>query len=192
MPKIIDHDEERQKIVNDSVQYIADYGVVSLTLRDFAAYLNVTKGYLQHYYNSKEALILDTIDHLEYLFVEIMASDISDSFELLSHQLHQMLPADRRRRDLWRARLELGLLAKESEIIRICLSAWDNREYLAGVKLLKKTKSSRFSDDFKPTMAYRSLLALVYGCAVIINIKPKCITPGSQHTILDNAISGLS
>lgn len=188
MPKVVDHDEERHKLVVGAIQYITDYGLFGFTLRGLAAQQNVTKGCLQHYYASKEALILDMIDHLESLFIEMTESDVDES------GLHLMLPTDRRRRGLWRVRLELGLLAAESDIVRTAMSDWQHREFSAGVKLLKKYKAQHgdFHKGFKPSTAYRSLLAIVYGCAVTVNINPKHLTASVQNEILAKAIYDLN
>ena len=190
MPKVVDHDEERHKLVVGAIKYITDYGLFGFTLGGLAAQQNVTKGCLQHYYDSKEALILDTIDHLESLFIEMTESDV----DLICVGLHLMLPTNRRRRGLWRVRLELGLLAAESEVVRTAMSDWQHREFSAGVKLLKKYKAQHgdFHKDFKPSTAYRSLLAIVYGCAVTVNMNPKYLTSSVQNEILAKAISDLS
>lgn len=194
MPKVVDHDEERHKLVVGAIKYITDYGLFGFTLRGLAAQQNVTKGCLQHYYDSKEALILDTIDHLESLFIEMTESDIDENFDLACVGLHLMLPTNKRRRGLWRVRLELGLLASQSDIVSDAISEWHHREFLTGVKLLKKAKagSGRFKSDFKPSTAYRSLLAIVYGCAVTVNINPKHLTASVQNEIIAKAISDLS
>ncbi len=195
MPKIIDHDEERRKLVVGAIQYIADHGVFGFALRKLAAQQNVTKGCVQYYYDSKESLILDTIQHLECLFIEMAESDTADSFDFVCYGLHQMLPTNKRRRGLWRVRLELGLLSAESEIVSTAMSDWHHREFLAGVKLLKKAKagsgSRRFKSDFKPSTAFRSLMTIVYGCAITINIDPRHFTASTQHEILAKAISDL-
>lgn len=181
MPKVLDHDEERRKLVVTAVNYIATHGVSALTQRSLAAQHNVTKGCLQHYYPTKGPLILDVVDYIEDSFLELMETDISDPREIAYYQLHQMLPIDAKRRGLWR--VKLGLLAQEAEIINARIAAGYQRQLKAGVRLLKKTNQP------DPIASYRTLLAVVYGCGVSVNILgPKHLTPSVQHKLLDKAI----
>lgn len=182
MPKIVNHDEERQKLVITAVNHIASHGVSALTLRSLAAQHNVTKGCVQHYYDRKEQVILSALDYVETSFLELMETDITDPRDKACHQLHQMLPIDAKRQGLWR--VKLGLLAQETEIIKTPIAIWYQQQFQEGVGLLKKAKQPN------PAMSYRTLLAVVYGCAVAINILgPKHLAPSAQHKILDNVIS---
>ncbi len=182
MPKVVNHDEERRKLVITAVNYIAGHGLSALTQRSLVAQHNVTKGYLQHYYPTMAPLILDIVDYIEASFLELMETDISDPREKACHQLHQMLPIDAKRQGLWR--VKLGLLAQETEIINATVAAGYQRQFKAGVRLLKKASQS------DPAVSYRMLLTVVYGCAVSVNILgPKHLTPSAQHKLLDKAIS---
>lgn len=186
MPKVVNHDEERHKLVLTTIQYITDQGLYGFSLRNLATAHGVTKGHVQHYFDTKDALLLATIRYVELLFTEMMRADIPDNFDLVCHQLHQMLPTDVHRKNLWRVRLELGLLARESAIIDRAIITWHRREYQLGVKLLKKTNVT-----LKPSTAYRSLLTLIYGCAMAVNINPRDISAAAQHQILAKAIADL-
>ncbi|MEE9302558.1 MAG: hypothetical protein V3U84_02125 [Thiotrichaceae bacterium] len=182
MPKKVNHDEERRKLIITAVNYIASHGVSAFTLRSLSAQHNVTKGCLQHYYARKEQVILDVLDYIEASFLELIETDITDARDRACHQLHQMLPIDAKRQGLWR--VKLGLLALETEIINVPLAAWYKRQLKEGIRLLKKANQP------DPALSYRTLLAVVYGCGVSVNILgPKHLTPSAQHKILDNVIS---
>lgn len=56
MPKIVDHEQYRQELVEGCIQLFADRGYASLTMRDIAMALSVSTGTLYHYFSSKEAL----------------------------------------------------------------------------------------------------------------------------------------
>ena len=192
MPKKVDREVERRKIVISAVKYISKNGILCFNMRDLASSCGVTKGCIQHYYSTKEALILDLIDYVEARFIDLVASDRTDSLELVHHRLSQMLPIDRERTDLWRVKLAFNILATESDHIDNSMKVWYQREINAGTRLLKNAKAKHhYPHDFKPGSSYRSLMTLVYGCALIKHLNPRFMTNSNQYSILGNAMSAL-
>ncbi|MEE9222982.1 MAG: TetR/AcrR family transcriptional regulator [Nitrosomonadaceae bacterium] len=192
MPKVIDHDEERQKLVITAAQHIADNGVLGFTLRDLARAHGVTKGHIQHYFSCKEVLLLGTVDYIETRFIKLMESNITDSFELTQYRLSQMLPMDKERSDLWRVKLAFSIFARDSVDIHKSILYWYQREHQVGTRLFRKAESKYcFHKDFNPGEAYRSLIVLVYGFGFTKNINPKLLPPSYQQSILNKAIDDL-
>ena len=64
MPKIIDHDQRRETLLEQSLQLFAEYGYAGLTMRQIAEALGITTGVLYHYFPSKEALFEKLTEHL--------------------------------------------------------------------------------------------------------------------------------
>ncbi len=191
MPKQVDHDEERRKLIITTIQCIADKGILAFNLRDLASSHGVTKGCVQHYYSSKEELLLATLDYVEMRFTELMASDITDNYELACHRLFQMIPIDKEREDLWRVKLAFSVLSTDKDDIHKSLNNYYRQELRLGTRLFKKAQAQYcFHQGFIPGEAYRSLMALVTGCALIRkNANP--FPPSAQRAILDKALDDL-
>ncbi|GAA4692825.1 transcriptional regulator, TetR family [Promicromonospora umidemergens] len=58
MPRIVDHEERRQQIVFALWLVIAEQGIEGVSLRHVAAEAGVSMGRIQHYFGTKEALVL--------------------------------------------------------------------------------------------------------------------------------------
>lgn len=64
MPKIVDHEQRRAEIVHALWQVIATRGVGGVSLREVAQAAEVSIGRIQHYFDSREALVLAGLDRL--------------------------------------------------------------------------------------------------------------------------------
>jgi AcrR family transcriptional regulator len=56
LPKIVNHDEYRDKLVRESFELMAKRGYYSLSMRDLARALRISTGTLYHYFPSKLGL----------------------------------------------------------------------------------------------------------------------------------------
>jgi AcrR family transcriptional regulator len=65
MPKIVDHDQYRKKLLIKSFDLFAQKGYSAVTMRQLAHGLGVSTGTLYHYFPSKEALFLQLIEELD-------------------------------------------------------------------------------------------------------------------------------
>ena len=61
MPKIVDHDERRQELVEATWRVIARTGIVGVTTREIAREAGVSTGILAHYFGDKEELLATTL-----------------------------------------------------------------------------------------------------------------------------------
>lgn len=61
MPKIIDHQERRSQILENSFQLFATIGYAGLSMRKIAKNMDMTTGMLYHYFSSKEQIFTDLL-----------------------------------------------------------------------------------------------------------------------------------
>ena len=61
MPKIVDHDERRERIVEIVAQMLATVGAEKTTIREIARQSGYSRGFIEHYFHNKEELITKTI-----------------------------------------------------------------------------------------------------------------------------------
>jgi len=63
MPKIVDHDLQREKFAEAAMSLIARHGLEGLTMRAVAAEAGLSYGSLFHYFESKDELLKHAIRH---------------------------------------------------------------------------------------------------------------------------------
>ena len=61
MPKIVDHDERRQRIATAALQVIARNGVSGASLRSVAREAGCSTGIIAHYFGDKQSLLIGTL-----------------------------------------------------------------------------------------------------------------------------------
>ena len=64
MPKIVDHEQYRQKLLSQCFDLFAQKGYASITMRQVAQELGVSTGTLYHYFSSKEALFEQLVEEI--------------------------------------------------------------------------------------------------------------------------------
>ncbi|MEU7648757.1 TetR/AcrR family transcriptional regulator [Streptomyces huasconensis] len=62
MPKIVDHEERRRRLVDAVWALTVRGGIEQVTLRKVAEQAGVSMGQVQHYYSSMQALVRDALD----------------------------------------------------------------------------------------------------------------------------------
>lgn len=65
MPKIVDHDQKRIEILENSLTIFATHGYAKISMRQLANELHVTTGSLYHYFQSKDALFESLLRYLQ-------------------------------------------------------------------------------------------------------------------------------
>ncbi|MEB3337459.1 MAG: TetR/AcrR family transcriptional regulator [Leptolyngbyaceae bacterium] len=65
MPKIVDHEQYRRQLLQQSFDLFAEKGYGSITMRQIAKGLAVSTGTLYHYFPSKEILFEQLVEELE-------------------------------------------------------------------------------------------------------------------------------
>jgi AcrR family transcriptional regulator len=61
MPKIVDHDERRERVVEIVADMLATVGAEKTTIREIARQSGYSRGFIEHYFNNKEELITKTV-----------------------------------------------------------------------------------------------------------------------------------
>jgi AcrR family transcriptional regulator len=64
MPKLVNREEYRQRLLQESFELFAEIGYGNITMRQLAQRLGVSTGTLYHYFPSKEAIFLQLVTQL--------------------------------------------------------------------------------------------------------------------------------
>ena len=95
MPRVVDHEERRWEIVYALWLVIAQHGIEGVSLRHVAAEAGVSMGRIQHYFGTKDALVLAgctaLVDSAYGGYLETVDADPRDR---LLHVVSQQVPRD--------------------------------------------------------------------------------------------------
>lgn len=105
MPKQVDHDERRRQIADALWRVVGTSGFDGVSLRRVAAEAAVSMGLVQHYFRTRERMLLFAMDsvaeHAAQRFAAVVAElpDPPPPRETVRALLVQFLPLDEQRRD---------------------------------------------------------------------------------------------
>lgn len=114
MPKVVDHDERRRHIADAVFRVIGRVGMDGAGLREVAKEAGVSMGAVQHYFSSKDEMLLFALDHMR---VRVLAR-LSSQLEATAGPGH--------RDYLWvamRAMLPLDQASREEAIVNVAFFA---------------------------------------------------------------------
>ncbi|MEV4873270.1 TetR/AcrR family transcriptional regulator [Streptomyces syringium] len=100
MPKRVDHEERRQKIAEALWRIACERGLDGASLRDVAAEAGISLGQLQHYFSSKDDMLVFALDHISTLAARRIGERVHALAEapaprdILRESAVEMLPLD--------------------------------------------------------------------------------------------------
>ncbi len=100
MPKIVNHEERRQELVEAACRCIDRLGIDNVTVREIAKESGYSSGTLAHYFADKDAIMrgaLERADDNIRLRIAALPDDL-DPLTLLGRVLREALPFDEERR----------------------------------------------------------------------------------------------
>lgn len=103
MPKIVNHDVQREKFAEAAMRLIAQYGIEGVTMRAVATEAGLSYGSLFHYFDSKDDLLMHAVRHLtsqQTTRVNEYASQYS-GLKALEHLLFDDAIINESSRDSW-------------------------------------------------------------------------------------------
>ncbi len=179
MPKIVDHDIQREDLLNRSFTLFAEKGYAHVTMRQIADELGVSTGTLYHYFPNKQAI-------LEQLFQMVNQRDVTqvvammDGSSTRSERIQVFLDFVRERKEYFQ-----GLLLITIEYLRHC-HANDSGDVL-----------QQFADFYRNAMAENLqvpqeiadfLLIYLNGLMYHIKLFPRSVTVEDQVSLVNNMI----
>lgn len=89
MPKIVNHDEYRQELLEKSFHFFTRKGYNNVSMKEIAAEVGVSTGTLYHYFPSKEKILAEMISWIglenteEYIQRTMSIENIKDRFDMI-------------------------------------------------------------------------------------------------------------
>jgi AcrR family transcriptional regulator len=188
MPKIVDHDERRQTVLEATWRVISQQGLEAATVREIAKAAGVSNGALAHYFANKDDVLIQA-HKLAYQRVYDRVAERSaglDTFELLREMLHEAMPLDDESRTealidlsyMGRAITNPALAEVRADSMVVARGWWTD-----GLTAARDAGALR--SDLDITLTVNELLVLIDGISVQAVLYPEDMTPDVQRSLVD-------
>lgn len=194
MPKIVDHELQREKFIQAAMRLIAGGGLERVTMRAVAAEAGLSYGSLFHYFKSKDDLLLCAVRYSaaqQSARVNEFSSRYS-GLKALEHLLRDDVVMDEASRDAWivwitflyKAALQPPFADMNAELI----AGWLER--IAG--LLEEAKAAgEISDALDVQREAMALWAFSSGLGQVGLLQPESLSPRQQKRLISDYLDRL-
>ena len=194
MPKIVDHDAQRETFARAAMRLMAMHGLEGVTMRAVAAEAGLSYGSLFHYFDSKDALLLHAVDYLtgeQTRRVNEYESQYS-GLKALEHLLCDDAIVNDTSRDSWmvwmtfqyKVALEPSFAERHVEMI----SGWLDR---IGALLEDAIASGEVRESLDVELEALALWAYSSGVGQMGLLHPRSMTPDRQKLLIRNYLNRL-
>lgn len=166
MPKVVDHEERRDRLGAEAVRLVARGGIDGLTFRALASAADVSVNQIQHYFGTKEGLVAHTLR----LTSREMASRIERRLASAQAQsgrdrafvvLRAFIPDDARSRQLMSVYHAFAAAGVTDARLR-------GDEFFEAGRGLQGFLAEQLDDDVTPETEALALIAVVLGLSVSV------------------------
>jgi TetR/AcrR family transcriptional regulator, transcriptional repressor of bet genes len=168
MPKQVDHEERRRTIAEAVVRLVSTQGVEAASLRAVAAEAGVSMGAVQHYFTTRDEMLLFALEHgngvlaerIQKLIAERRPATPREAFRLLFTLL---LPLDEDRRTgarLWAALIARGCVDEPTS--KLAADAYTNLTAFV-VRWLTDALKEQHSTRGEVARSARHLVSVIEG-----------------------------
>jgi AcrR family transcriptional regulator len=176
VPKVVDHDERRREIANAVARIAVARGVEAISFREVASEAGISVALVQHYFGTKENLLIGTINLQSEAIGQRMLAELgdlepdADPLRRIEAIATTFLPVDDRSTSEMRLYLAFAGAALTNDALRTT-EAFRNEGVLraAVAELLELAASQhRVRDDLIPDIEARAIISLVLGLSLAV------------------------
>lgn len=188
MPKVVDHHQRREHIAEIVAEMLATVGVENTTIREISRKSGYSRGFIEHYFHSKEELVSDALRWINEKSLERVDKKVKNLKGLAAlRALNEVtLPITDQTRQEWKVRMQFWGLAvvnpqhKKEQTRRI---------ELAEAIYLKHLKEAQELGEIPPgadlEQIAHNLLHRIYGLSCNAILRPNYFTRQRQMDALD-------
>jgi AcrR family transcriptional regulator len=196
VPKQVDHEQRRSRLAEALWRIAARDGLEATTVRHVAAEAGVSVGMVQHYFSTKDEMLLFALQRVGDDLAARLARTINalpeprDPYEVIYLTLRERLPLDQRRRVQIQALVAwLGRSIAQPELTDYMTGGTRQlRDHLSH-QLRRGQHTGRLSSPIDPALAADALLALTDGLAA--HLLQTLHTPESALAVLTDHLDHL-
>ncbi|MFT4519849.1 MAG: AcrR family transcriptional regulator [Halioglobus sp.] len=192
MPKIVDHDERRERIVEIVAEMLATVGAEKTTIREIARQSGYSRGFIEHYFHNKEELIAKTIRWINER--SLARADVSlegkSGLAALKAFCELSLPLTQEVRNEWKIRMQFWGMAAVSDEHR---REQSKRIHVSEKIIIGYLEQAQENDELEKGIDLlplaHSLLHRIYGLGCNAILRPSYFTRQRQVQALDHIMS---
>jgi len=185
LPKIVDHNERRRKVIQATWRVIAREGIANATTREIAREANCSSGVLAHYFQDKADIMASAMlaAHQE---VQVRADPELTGLASLRQFMLECLPLDERRRFLAVVEASFwGQAVGNPRLVEVHAREMESFES----RLRKRLMDARDEDELRPGLDIEAVIlelhVLMDGLSIQAALNPRSATKKEQVAMLD-------
>jgi AcrR family transcriptional regulator len=188
MPKIVNHDERRERIVEIVAEMLATVGAEKTTIREIARQSGYSRGFIEHYFHNKEELITKTIRWINERSLARADAALKGKSGLAALKVFSelSLPLTPQVRNEWKIRMQFWGMAAVSDEHR---REQSKRMHVSEKILLGYLQEAQASGELEQGIDLlplaHSLLHRLYGLGCNAILRPTYFTRQRQLLALD-------
>ncbi len=188
MPKIVDHDERRERIVEIVADMLATVGAERTTIREIARQSGYSRGFIEHYFHNKEELISKTIRWINERSLARVEAALhgQTGLDALRTFSELTLPLGQEARNEWKIRMQFWGMAAVSDDHR---REQSKRMHVSEKIIVEYLEQAQEMGEIEPGIDLlplaHSLLHRLYGLGLNAILRPSYFTQQRQAKALD-------
>ncbi|MGY2083755.1 TetR/AcrR family transcriptional regulator [Blastococcus sp. SYSU DS0539] len=185
MPKIVDHNERRQAVIEATWRVIAREGIANATTREIAREANCSSGILAHYFKDKADIMASAMlaAHAE---VHVRQDPRLTGLASVRQYMLECLPLDERRRFL--AVIEVsfwGQAVGNPRLIEVYTNEVESFRRRLRIRLLEARDHGELKPEVEVEAVVHELHVLMDGLSIQAALHPHSATKKDQVAMLD-------
>lgn len=196
MPRVVDHEDRRRHIAEALWQVTVAHGLEGVSLRHVAAEAHMSMGLVQHYFTSKDEMLLFSLDALHEQVTERVARHIASASQPLGPRalvravLVELLPLDEQRRT--EAQVGLAFMAQAAvhpPVAAALRANFDQLQQFVADQIALARQGGDTCHVPEPEAAAAELLALLDGLSA--HVLAGCRTPDTAVEVFDQRLDAV-
>lgn len=171
MPRRVDVEQQREMLAGAAARLVARAGLEAVSLRTTAAEAGVSMGRVQHYFATKDDLLLEALKHayrgMEARIEERLAHGAADERETLVAILEELLAEHHATRDAIRINAAFAARALRDERVAAVVTDGDHEIEALAIAVVADAQAKGLVDrDVNAELDGKSLFALATGLGI--------------------------
>ncbi|MGM0755812.1 MAG: TetR/AcrR family transcriptional regulator [Bacillota bacterium] len=195
MPKIVDHQKQKQKVAQAAMRVIKQEGLENASVRKIAVEAGISAGSMRHYFSTQQELFLFSMNLIQERVTERIAGlplNGSTKENILS-LLEQVLPLDEERRfemEVWQAFTIKSLT--ESDLQALNAEMYDDLFQTVHACLTKLKEAELLLEHTDLLLETERLYAVVNGLALNGILQPHRLPPQLMRSVLEMHLQSIT
>lgn len=195
MPKIVDHKERREKIIEIVADMLATVGVENTTIREISRQSGFSRGFIEHYFQNKEEMVSGAVNWINRQAMRRAEQNLNalKGLAALRALIEATLPITEQAKKEWKVRMQFwGLAAVNPELKKEQSKRIAIVEKMCLQHLHEGQALGEVADDVELLPIAQNILHRAYGLSCNSILRPGHFTAKRQLQALDDIMAGIS